>query len=138
MAFSLKNLLGGAVEKVVGSVGKALDDNITNIEEKMAAEKAITEVLANYQISLDAEVTERLSIDMNSDSVLSKNIRPITLIFTTIVITSLAITHGNFGDFVVEEAYITLFQSLLILQYGFYFGSRGIEKVIQSINSNKK
>ena len=138
MAFSLKNLLGSAVEKVVGSVGKALDDNITNKEEKMAAEKAITEVLANYQISLDAEVTERLSIDMNSDSVLSKNIRPITLIFTTVVITSLAITHGNFGDFVVEEAYITLFQSLLILQYGFYFGSRGVEKVIQSINSNKK
>ena len=71
---------------------------------------------------------------MKSDSTLTKMIRPLSVIFTTLVISALAITHGNFGDFVVDESYIVLFKNLLILQYGFYFGSRGIEKVVETIN----
>jgi hypothetical protein len=134
MSFSLKNLLGSTVEKVVGSIGKALDDNITNKEERMAAEKAVSEVLLNYQVDLDKEVTERLKIDMASDSELAKIVRPLSLIFTTLVITVLALTDGNIGGFTVGEEYILLFKSLLILQYGFYFGSRAAEKIVTTIN----
>ena len=107
-------------------------------EEKLKAQKEITEVLLKYQGNLDSEVTERLKADMQSDNKLSKSIRPASLIFTTFVVSAFAITDGNFGDFMVDKAYITLFQSLMLLQYGFYFGSRGIEKITKGVNINIK
>ena len=138
MAFSLKNLFGGAVEKVVTSVGNALDKNITNKEEKMAAEKAITEVLLEHQSNLDNEVTERLKADMTSDSWLSKNIRPMTLIFVTAIVTGITLFDGNIGDFAINTSYLPIWQSAFVTIFMFYFGSRGLEKIAQNVNLNKK
>ena len=72
--------------------------------------------------------TERWKLDMQSDSFLSKNIRPLVLIFLTVIFTALAFFDGNIGGFKVAEEYIPIFQSLLITVYGAYFVGRTWEK----------
>lgn len=141
MQFSLKNLFGNAVDKVIDSVGNAIDKNVTSKEERDTLRNDIVDILTKYQNSLDDAMTTRLQIDANSDSWLTKNVRPLSLIYTTGVVTVLALTDGNIGKFVIQGAYITLFQTLLVMQYAFYFGSRGIEKVIEkyaTITNNRK
>lgn len=131
--FSLKDFFGNAIDSVISSVGDAIDKNVTNKEEKLKAQKEVTETLLTYQADLDSEITERLKIDMQSDNKFAKIIRPLTLSFTTLLVAVLAITDGNLGQFVVSEEYITLFKSLMSLQYMFYFGSRGAEKIVEKI-----
>jgi len=136
--FSLKDFFGSTFAAIIDSIGNAIDRNVTNKKERLAAQKEITEVLLAYQVEVDSEVTERLKIEMQSDNKLTKMIRPLSLIFTTIVVSALAITDGNFGSFVVDDLYIELFKSLMGLQYMFYFGSRGAEKIMEKIYTNKK
>lgn len=74
-------------------------------------------------------VTGRWSSDMKSDSYLSKNVRPLTLIFltiTTMILIYLDFYHGK--DLDVPGEWIELLKSLLLGVYIAYFGSRGIEK----------
>jgi len=132
--FSLKDFFGSAFSKVVTSIGDAIDKNVTSKEEKLTAQKEITEILLSYQGEVDNQVTERLKIDMQSDNKFAKMIRPLTLVFTTVVVSILAFTDGNILSFAVGEEYISLFQSLMLLQYGFYFGSRGLEKIAKNVN----
>ena len=65
---------------------------------------------------------------MQSDSFLSKNIRPLTLVFLTVIFTLLAFTDGNIGEFSIQKEYIPIFQTLLITVYGAYFVGRTLEK----------
>lgn len=132
--FNLADFFGNTLAEIIDSIGAAIDRNVTNKKEKLAAQKEITEVLLAYQTSLDDELTERLKIEMQSDNKLTKLIRPLSLIFTTVVVSALAITDGNFGgSFVVDDMYIELFKSLMGVQYMFYFGSRGVEKIMEKI-----
>ncbi len=75
------------------------------------------------------EVSKRWSSDMKSDSWLSKNTRPLTLIYLT-VITSLYILLDALDiAFNIDEAWVELLKTLLVTIYVAYFGSRGFEKV---------
>ena len=60
------------------------DSLSTSDEERLKAKKAIKEVVLNYEKSMQVEVSERWRVDMQSDSWLSKNIRPMVLIFLCI------------------------------------------------------
>ena len=73
-------------------------------------------------------VTERWSSDMQSDSWLSKNVRPLSLIFLTI--TTVGLIYLDFYDpeLQVPSEWIELLKSLLLGIYIAYFGSRGLEK----------
>ena len=74
------------------------------------------------------EVSKRWESDMKSDSWLSKNTRPMTLIFLTMS-TIIIILLDSFNiDFGVNIEWIDLLKSLLITTYVAYFGSRGVEK----------
>jgi len=138
MGFSLKSFLGAGVDKVVGAVGDAIDKNVTSKEEKAILKNQVTGILVDYQKASEVELTKRLEIDMNSDSWLSKNIRPMTLIVITAAVVSMTMFHGNIGDFTIDTSYVDLWKSVMIMIYAFYFGSRGIEKSIQSINKVKE
>lgn len=138
MGFKLVDLFTKGAKELVDSVGNAIDKNITSKEEKLTLRNELSETLISYQESLDDELTERLMIDTNSDSWLTKNVRPLSLIYTTGLVTALALGDGNIGKFTVESAYITLFQTLLVMQYAFYFGSRGIEKIMEKVNIIKE
>ena len=65
---------------------------------------------------------------MSSDSFLSKNTRPMTLIFLTVSAVFLIVLDSLNIDFGVSNEWIDLLKGLLITVYVSYFGSRGIEK----------
>jgi hypothetical protein len=104
----------------------------TTEEEKLLIKKQIQEILEKADSDAQAQVTERWKSDMASDSFLSKNIRPIVLIYLTFVFTVLSFFDGNIGGFAVAEQYIPIFQSLLITVYGAYFVGRTWEKYKRS------
>ena len=74
------------------------------------------------------EVTKRWSSDMKSDSWLSKNTRPMALIFLTISLIVFILLDGFDIAFIIDTSWIDLLKSLLITVYVAYFGSRGAEK----------
>ena len=78
------------------------------------------------------EVSKRWTADMKSDSWLSKNTRPMTLIFLTISMVSLILLDSFEIQFSVDKGWVDLLKSLLVTVYVAYFGSRGAEK-FQSI-----
>jgi hypothetical protein len=74
---------------------------------------------------------------MNSDSWLSKNIRPMVLVYLTFIFSLLAFTDGNIGEFKIAKEYIPIFQTLLVTAYGAYFVGRSWEKGRKITNENK-
>lgn len=128
------SLLTGGLIKDVGSV---IDKLTTTDEERLAAKQKIQELLEQADKDAQAQVTDRWKADMASDSFLSKNIRPLVLIYLTIIFTVLSFFDGNIGGFKVAQQYIPIFQSLLITVYGAYFVGRTWEKSKQSGNNKQ-
>ena len=73
-------------------------------------------------------VSARWESDMSSDSTLSKNVRPLTLIFLTLFLALLIFCDSTFANFQVDQAWIDLLKTLNTTIYVAYFGSRGFEK----------
>ena len=82
------------------------------------------------------EVSKRWDSDMKSDSWLSKNTRPMSLIFLTLSMVLLILLDSFEWSFNVSTGWVDLLQTLLVTVYVAYFGSRGAEK-FQSITKNK-
>ena len=120
------SLLGGDAIK---DIGKIVDDLHTSDEEREEAKQKITQILAEAEQAAQAQVTARWEADLKHGSWLSKNIRPITLIFLTAVFVVLSVFDGNLGEFTIGESYVPVYQTLLITVYGAYFAGRSIEKV---------
>jgi hypothetical protein len=121
-------LSGGDVIKDIGGV---LDNLHTSGEERAEAEQKITQILATAEQAAQAQVSARWEADMKHGSWLSKNIRPLTLIFLTAVFVILSVFDGNLGDFTIGAAYVPVYQTLLMTVYAAYFAGRSIEKVKQ-------
>ena len=79
------------------------------------------------QIELQ-EVSKRWDSDMKSDSWLSKNTRPMTLIYLTVVTSLYIILDSLDIAFDIDESWVELLKTLLVTIYVAYFGSRGFEK----------
>ena len=124
----MKKLLSLLTGGLIKDVGNVIDKLTTTDEERLAAKQKIQEVLEKADQDAQAQITERWKLDMQSDSFLSKNIRPLVLIYLTVIFTALAFFDGNIGGFKVAEEYIPIFQSLLITVYGAYFVGRTWEK----------
>ena len=120
---------------VIKDIGGVIDKLTTTEEEKLLIKKQIQEILEKADSDAQEQVTERWKADMASDSFLSKNIRPLVLVFLTFVFTVLAFFDGNIGGFKVAEQYVPIFQSLLITVYGAYFVGRTWEKSKKSGNN---
>jgi hypothetical protein len=121
---------------VIKEVGEVIDNLTTTKEEKLEAQRLITQILEKADKEAQEQVTERWKADMSSDSKLSKNIRPAVLIYLTVIFTACAFFDGNIGEFKIAEAYIPIFQTLLITVYGAYFVGRSWEKA-KSMQKNK-
>ena len=122
-------ILTGLAGKLLPEAGKILDELITSGEEKAAAKQKLEELFVKAESDAQKEVTERWTADMKSGNWLASNIRPLTLIFLTIVFALLSITDGNIGDFAIGDAYKPIYQTLLLTVYGAYFAGRSIEKI---------
>jgi hypothetical protein len=123
-----KILSGGAAELVKG-VGGIIDNLHTSKEEKLAAELKIKDMIMGYEAEMQKQVTERWKMDMNSDSWLSKNIRPLVLVFLVVATVLLIFIDAGVISFKVEDKWTDLLQLVLITVIGAYFGGRSLEKV---------
>lgn len=124
----MKKILQWLTGSVVKEVGQVLDNLTTTKEEKLEAQRLITEILEKADKEAQEQVTERWKADMQSDSFLSKNIRPLVLIYLTVIFTICTFFDGNIGQFEIAEEYIPIFQTLLVTVYGAYFVGRTWEK----------
>jgi len=124
----MKKLLQLITGGLIKDIGGVIDKLTTTDEERLQAKQRIQELLEEADKDAQQQVTERWKYDMQSDSFLSKNIRPLTLVFLTVMFTLLAFTDGNIGEFSIQKEYIPIFQTLLITVYGAYFVGRTWEK----------
>ena len=127
------NVLGkifssGATELVKG-VGGVIDNLHTSKEEKLEAERKIKDMIMGYEAEMQKQVTERWKVDMNSDSWLSKNIRPMTLIFLVVSTVLMIFIDAGVIAFEVKDTWVDLLQLVLITVIGAYFCGRSLEKV---------
>ena len=99
------------------------DETLPSPDKEMALK------LLEQDIVEAQEVSKRWESDMSSDSWLSKNTRPMSLIFLTIMtIAFIWVDSHGYIDFTVEEQWINLLKTLTTTVYVAYFGSRGAEK----------
>ena len=129
--------LAGAGSNIIGSLGDVLPDkgimglvkNLIKKDPELPAEdKEKALALLNQDTIEMQEVSKRWSSDMKSDSWMSKNTRPMALIFLTVSMILLIFIDSTGIDFEVDSSWIDLLKSLLITVYVAYFGSRGAEK----------
>tara|TARA_R110001592_G_scaffold2847_2_gene16070 strand:+ start:1198 stop:1647 length:450 start_codon:yes stop_codon:yes gene_type:complete len=99
-------------------------DNKIKAVDKEQAMKLIEQDIAEMK-----EISSRWNSDMKSDSWLSKNTRPLTLIFLTASAVLMMAVDSFHLQFQVDEAWINLLKTLLVTVYVAYFGSRGAEKI---------
>jgi len=128
MGILTKILSGGAAELVKG-IGGVVDNLHTSKEEKLEAERKIKDLVMGYEAEMQKQVTERWKMDMASDSWLSKNIRPLVLIFLVVSTVLLIFIDAGIIQFEVKSSWVDLLQLVLITVIGAYFGGRSIEKV---------
>ena len=125
MGFFNKLLNSG---KLVKEVGNTIDKLTTSDQERLQAKKEIKEVLLDYEKSMQEQVTSRWLSD-NNGSLLTKNIRPIALAFLTFMFVIISVFSGNIGTFEIQEKFVPVYQTLLIVIYTAYFGGRSFEKI---------
>ena len=123
------NIIGGLIGKILPEAGKIIDNLHTSGEEKMAARQKMEELLVSAEQTAQKEISARWDADMKSDAWLPKNIRPLTLIFLTIVFVIISVFDGNLGEFSISDSYIPVYQTLLMTVYAAYFAGRSIEKI---------
>ena len=126
-------LTGGVIKEV----GDVIDKLTTTKEEKLEIKKQLQVILEAAESNAQKEVTSRWESDMASDSFLSKNIRPMVLIYLTFVFSALAFADGNIGEFEIATEYIPIFQTLLVTVYGAYFVGRSWEKAKRITNKKQ-
>ena len=125
----LGGLFSGGAADLVKGVGGVIDNLHTSGEEKLEAERKIKELVANYEVEMEKNITARWEADLKSDSWLSKNVRPLTLIFFIVCTMLLIFIDAGAIIFNVKDSYVDLLQLVLITVIGAYFGGRSLEKV---------
>jgi len=124
----LAKLFGGVGGSIAEKISGIIDKHTFSKVERAQFEKEMEEIFIKAELDLEKEITSRHSADMQSDSWLSKNIRPLLTIFSLILYTLFAISDGNLGGFDIQDQYVDLLGQIVIMSLGFYFTSRGIEK----------
>lgn len=124
---------------VVNSIANVLPDKgllgmvknlISTDKELSPVDKETALKLLEQDMVEMQEISKRWEADMTSDSWLSKNTRPLSLIFLTVMTIALIwVDSTNYADFEVSEEWISLLKTLTMTVYVAYFGSRGAEKV---------
>ena len=123
--------------KLVSKLGEFLPDEgglgivkniITNDKTIKAADKEMALKLLDQDIAEMNNISERWASDMKSDSWLSKNTRPMTLIYLTLAMTIFIVLDSTVL-LEIKTGWVSLLEALLITVYVAYFGSRGAEKI---------
>ena len=125
----LTNLFSGGAADLVKGIGGVVDNLHTSKEEKLEAERKIKELMANYEVEMEKNIRSRWQADLKSDSWLSKNVRPLVMIFLIVCTMLLIFIDAGAINFEVKSSWVDLLQLVLITVIGAYFGGRSLEKV---------
>ena len=125
----LGTIFSGGAKDLVEGVGGVIDNLHTSEEEKLEAAQKIKELVSNYEVEMEKQITDRWKSDMASDSWLSKNVRPLVLVFLVITTVLMIFIDAGMISFEVEAKWTDLLQLVLITVIGAYFGGRSLEKV---------
>jgi len=124
----LTKIFSAGASDLIGSIGGVVDNLTTSKEEKLEAERKIKELVANYEVEMEKTITDRWKSDMASDSWMSKNVRPLVLIFLVVSTVLMIFIDAGVLSFNVEAKWTDLLQLVLITVIGAYFGGRSLEK----------
>jgi len=125
----LTKIFSSGASELIGSIGGVVDNLTTSKEEKLEAERKIKELVSNYEVEMEKTITDRWKSDMASDSWMSKNVRPLVLIFLVVSTVLMMFIDAGVLSFNVEAKWTDLLQLVLITVIGAYFGGRSLEKV---------
>jgi len=124
----LKKIFSAGASTLVDSVGGVIDNLVTTDDERAAAKAKLKQIVLDHEAKMEQNITDRWSADMNSDSWLSKNVRPLVLIFLVVCTVLMIFIDAGTLSFTVEEKWTDLLQLVLITVIGAYFGGRSLEK----------
>ena len=124
----LQKVFSSGAGKLIKDVGGVLDDLTTSKEEKLAAQQKIKELISNHELEVQKQVSTRWEADMKSDSWLSKNVRPLVLVFLVVSTVLMIFIDAGTIAFKVEQKWTDLLQLVLITVIGAYFGGRSLKK----------
>ena len=124
----LNKIFSRGTKDLVEGVGSVLDNLTTTKEEKLEAKHKMQKLIADYETKMEQNITDRWKSDMNSDSWLSKNVRPLVLIFLVVCTIIMIFIDAGTIAFEVEDKWTDLLQLVLITVIGAYFGGRTMEK----------
>jgi hypothetical protein len=127
------------LDAILNIGGKLIDKLIPDPEAKAKAQLELTKMAQDGELAKMANesklyeleqnnLTQRMQADMSSDSWLSKNIRPMTLIYILVAYLILAILDAAALD--IADAFVELLGQWGMLVMSFYFGGRTLEKIM--------
>ncbi len=125
----LAKIFGGAGGGIAEKISGIIDKHTFSKEEKARFEKEMTEVFIKAEADMQQNVTDRWKTDMASDSWLSKNVRPLVLIFLVVSTVLLVFIDAGVIQFEVKANWVDLLQLVLITVISAYFGGRSFEKI---------
>ena len=125
----LAKLFGGVGSDIAGKISSIIDKHTFSKEEKARLKNEMDQVFIAAEADMQKNVTERWKTDMTSDSWLSKNVRPMVLIFLVVSTVLMVIIDAGVISFDLKNTHTDLLQMVLLTCIGAYFGGRSIEKV---------
>ena len=128
-----------ALDALLNVGGKLIDKLIPDPEAKAKAQMELAKMAQDGELAKMANdtdlykteqnnLTDRLKADMSSDSWLSKNIRPMTLVYILVAYLLLAVLDASVLD--IADAFVELLGQWGMLVMSFYFGGRTLEKIM--------
>ena len=128
MSKILAKLFGSAGSGIADKISGIIDKHTFSKEEKAQIKKEMDQIWIEAEAEMQKNVTERWKVDMSSDSWLSKNVRPLVLIFLVVSTVLMVFIDAGVIAFEVKDNWIDLLQLVLITVIGAYFGGRSAEK----------
>ena len=129
----ITSLFSGGVDKIVDSVANGIDSLVTSDEERLVAENVLAKIKLEAQIQsetismdFEKEVTKRWESD--NQSIITKLVRPVSIIYMLALFGVIVLMDGNIGEFAINKAYIPVIENLLITMVIGYFGARSLDK----------
>ena len=130
------------LDAILNIGGKLIDKLIPDPEAKAKAQLDLAVLAQNGELAQMANetklyeteqnnLTQRVQADMSSDSWMSKNIRPMTLIFILLAYSGFAI--ASIFEYETRGAYVELLGQWGMLVMSFYFGGRTMEKIADRV-----
>jgi hypothetical protein len=131
MILDILNIGGKIIDKLFPDANAAEQAKLKLLELQQSGQLA----QLNADIQEQQELTKRHTADMSSDSWLSKNIRPMTLLIILAGYFTFALMSAF--DLETHKQYVELLGQWGIIIMSFYFGGRTVEKVADMVERRK-